>query len=209
MLNHVVVDKIAKGAPVMTTNITDNTSTGQTGLSVDIIPANFVAESVAVTEANSVAGNIQVGDFVDVLLSEPPLKATAVPSGTAAPQQPANATPTSQATAVEETTLITQTTLQHVQVIAVGTKSVAGNAPAQSGQQPTTNVVPTSLTLLLSHQYALILKHLKDVGFQVDLVLRNNKDTKADTVTTPVTRDYIDTKFGFNIHTPTAGAAPK
>lgn len=190
----VIVDRVAKGLPILATNLSNNKTTGQTGMSIDI-PPDMVAESLAISDPNSVAGSISPGDYVDILLSAP----HEAPAASATPVAGPAATPAAKRsdedispTAAQAST-ITQTVLQHVKVLAIGQKTTA-TAPQQGGQA--NNSAPT-ITLLLSHQDALVVKYLKDGGGQYDVVLRRYDDAKADNVTIPVTRSYVEDKYNF------------
>lgn len=209
----VIVDRVAKGLPVLVTNLSNNKTTGQTGMSLDI-PDGMVAESLSISDPNSVAGSISPGDFVDLLLSAPPASTQVSPTPVPSPgATPAPRRPDETDLPAPQSPLITQSVLQHVKVLAIGQKSAA-SASQQGGQ--TSNSAPT-ITLLLSHQDALVVKYLKDGGGQYDVVLRRYDDAKGDVVTVPVTRGYLDDKYNFLgkvVPTPTpagtaaAGAIP-
>ncbi len=215
-VSKVIVDRVAKGLPVVATNLSSSKTTGQTGLSIDI-PSDMVAESMSIADPDAVAGAIAPGDYVDILLSAPhdatqvQATPTAGPVATPAPKVRAedNGGPSQDASSV---TSITQTVLQHVKVIAVGQKTAAAPPAGQQGAQPAA-ASATTITLLLSHQDALLIKFVKDGGGAYDLVLRRYDDAKADNVTIPVTRSYVEEKYNFlgkitPTPTPTSATTP-
>jgi len=198
VLGKVVVDHVAKGAPIMKANLSANKTTGQTGLSIEI-PMDYVAEAIAISDVNGVAGALSPGDYVAIVVSAPLVgAATPGPVGAGTPTQPqpatAGASPTAP-TSLGSIPLITQTTLQRVRVLAVGQRSTASAPPAGGNAPPAPSGSAPTVTFLLSHQQALEVKHMKDAGFLIDIVLRRYDDPKIDTQTVPVTRDYVEGKF--------------
>lgn len=146
------------------------------GLSLRI-PASRVAESVSLASLSSVNNAIVPGDQVDVLASIP----SNLVYNFAPPQRPASTSPAPIWDKSWPTQ--TQTVLQNVGILAV--------TPVVNG--------PTVYTLLLGHQDALIIKYLKDVSANFELVLRSSADQSAQAFTTsPVLPDYLAQK----LHTP-------
>lgn len=151
------------------------------------IPEGKVAFAVPVDEVHSVAGAIQPGDFVDVLVTVTfeAVKRTGVVTEE-----------------VEEVVyplqvLATQLTLQDVEVLGVGTWNVLpateeGAAPTrEGGGLPLQNF----LTLLVNQQDALVLKYARDdPNFNVDFALRGVEDHTIVN-TESVTLQYILTRF--------------
>ena len=228
-LNHVVVGNVEKGAPVFVTNLSTDQTNGQTGLSIDI-PAGDVALSIPVSAVNAAGGAISPGDYIDMLVSvKAPDTLNPTGDGTAgntslaaanstsaagkpatAGAKPAAATPpaatTADATAAAGdqpgAQTISLTTLQHVKVIAMGQNIGAGTqAAAAKGAAPTSNAAAPTMTLLLSHQDALLVKYAKDSGSTIDVVLRRYDD--KDTATTkPVDLNYFLNQFGYHVIAP-------
>lgn len=214
-LNHVVVGSVEKGAPVFETNLSTDQTNGQTGLSIDI-PAGDVALSIPISAVNAAGGAISPGDYIDMLVS---VKAadTLNPADTSAPttatagKTPAPTTtkaapstvPTSDAVAAAAAggQTISLTTLQHVKVIAMGQNITAAGATSSSKAAPNTNATAPTMTLLLSHQDALLVKYAKDSGSVIDVVLRryDDKDTSS---TKPVDLNYFLAQFGYHLVAP-------
>ncbi len=146
-----------------------------------IVPDGKVAVSFQITPLSGVAGAIQPGDSVDILL-------------TLAPPPPVTQTTTVKAPTAftgTEGQPVTQLFLQDVPVIQVGTWSTGAaadkNAPVQANY----------LTFILDRQDALALKAAREQG-QIELSLRRAGDHKPVT-TEPVTLQYINKRFNFNL----------
>lgn len=94
-------------------------------------------------------------------------------------------------------------TFQKVSVTALVVEVIQqeeGNTPLQGGQQPTITKQTKirSYLLALDPQDALVLKHLKDVGAEFDIVLRAPTSTVQFDLT-PVTEEYIIEFYGHEI----------
>jgi len=94
-------------------------------------------------------------------------------------------------------------TFQKVSVTALVVEVIQqeeGNTPLQGGQQPTITKQTKirSYLLALDPQDALVLKHLKDVGAEFDIVLRAPTSTVQFDLT-PVTEEYIIEFYGLEI----------
>ena len=230
-LDHVVVGGMEKGTPVFMSDLSSLTTQGQTGLSIEI-PTNMEAVSIPITQVNAVGGAIAPGDFVDLLVSikvDPnslvPTNAALV-SATPAAGSAAQPTPTPKPTATpaagpaaaapaggasnEAASLLTLTTLQHVKVVAVGqqldtpkvdTSTSKGSAAASSS---TNTAAPTTLTLLLSPQDALIVKYARDSGAMIDLALRRYDD-QSPFATKGVDLQYFLDHYGYHLIAAPAG----
>lgn len=150
------------------------------------IPEGKVAFAVPVDDIHSVAGAIQAGDFVDVLvtITFEAQKATGVVTEEGEEEvQPVQV-------------LATQLTLQDVEVLRVGAWNVP--PPTEEGEP----ILPPQdfLTLLVSQQEALVLKYARDdPNYNVDFALRSVEDHTIVS-TESVTLQYILTRF--NVTTP-------
>lgn len=198
-LDHVVTGDIEKGAPIFSTNLSVTTTDGQNGLSIDI-PKDEVAIAVPVTQTDTAGGVIAPGDFVDVLVS-----VNAGPSTSSSDQGQAASSDSN------AKKLVSLTTLQHIKVLAIGQSLLPPGAQPASGKDAVSNnatppVGPT-MTLLLDHQDALLVKYAKDSGGMIDLVLRryDDKDTAS---TDPVDLNYFLNKFGYHLVAPNTAAKP-
>jgi|GEM_PF-1985485 pilus assembly protein CpaB len=218
-LNHVIVSTIEKGAPVFATNLSTDQTAGQTGLSIDI-PAGDVALSIPISAVNAAGGAISPGDYIDMLVSvkapdtlnpaDATAAASATPGKTPTPS-PAKAPSTSADTSASGgagtplagTQTISLTTLQHVKVIAMGQNiTAADQAPAAKGAPaPVSNAAAPTMTLLLSHQDALLVKYAKDSGSIIDVVLRRYDDTDTSS-TKPVDLNYFLAQYGYHLVAP-------
>lgn len=200
-LQHVVVGNVEKGAPVFTANLSSDQTAGQTGLSIDL-PAGDVAVSIPVSAVNAAGGAISPGDFIDMLVSvkvPDTLNGSAPATSKAAPAGSAG----SAAASLTGEQTVSLTTLQHVKVLAMGQNTTpAGEAPSSKSAAPPSNAGASTMTLLLSHQDALLVKYAKDSGSTMDIVLRRYDDTSTST-TKPVDLNYFLTQFGYHLVAPT------
>lgn len=214
-LNHVVVGSVEKGAPVFVTNLSTDQTSGQTGLSIDI-PAGDVALSIPISAVNAAGGAISPGDYIDMLVSVK-VPDSLNPADTSAPATPtagkaaptAKPTPspatTSDAAAAAAVQTISLTTLQHVKVIAMGQNITAAGENTSAKAAPATNAAAPTMTLLLSHEDALLVKYAKDSGSTIDVVLRRYDD-KGTSSTKPVDLNYFLAQFGYHLVAPNPAA---
>ncbi|MBI5305614.1 MAG: Flp pilus assembly protein CpaB [Chloroflexi bacterium] len=141
-----------------------------------LVPEGKVAVAFPMTDLSGVAGALQVGDVIDVLLTLNP--------GSIPPARTAAATTTG-----TEGLPATQLMLQNVQILQVGAWQVKDkNQPAGP-----------LLTFLLSRQDALALKSAREQGI-IELVLRPAlKDKEVEFKTESVTLQYLNRRFNFNL----------
>jgi Flp pilus assembly protein CpaB len=212
-LNHVIVGDVEKGAPVFASNLSADQTSGQTGLSIDI-PAGDVALSIPISAVNASGGAISPGDFIDMLVSvkapdtlnPADAAAAAAGKGTATAAAKPAATPAGAASgdgSQAEAQTISLTTLQHIKVLAMGQNiTAAGEATTAKGAAPaTSNAAAATMTLLLSHQEALLVKYAKDSGSTIDVVLRRYDDNDTSS-TKPVDLNFFLTQFGYHLVAP-------
>ncbi|HAL61104.1 MAG TPA: Flp pilus assembly protein CpaB [Chloroflexi bacterium] len=149
------------------------------------IPEGKVAFAVPIDNIHSVAGAIQAGDFVDVLVTI----TFQVQRRTGVVTEEGEEIETVQA-------LTTQLALQDVEVLRVG----AWNVPPPTEEGEPAPQPQDFLTLLISQQDALVLKYARDdPNFNVDFALRGVEDHTIVS-TESVTLQYILTRF--NVTTP-------
>jgi pilus assembly protein CpaB len=134
------------------------------------IPAGMVAVAVPATAISSVAGAIQPGDYVDVLLS----------IGVSVSDALGNKS---------EEQYTTQLTLQDVEVLRVGPWTAAPKA----GQPQAAAESYANITLLLNRQDALVMKYIREKG-AVDFALRPVNDHETFT-TDAVILTYVVERF--------------
>ncbi len=192
---------ILRGSFIMSDWIVDPQTVVQEGrnASLNVTPDREgrprVALAFETTELGGVAGAIQNGDFVDILISyrlvdteqelEPP---EAAASEICPPECPARTE-----------VLVAQLLLQDVEVYRVGAWLLATPTPEPEGELPEGEPQPQpvrspTLTLLLTQQDALVLKFARESGATIDLVLRGIDDHQAvrtETVSLP----YVMARF--------------
>lgn len=169
------------------------------------IPEGKVAMAFKTTQLAAVAGAVQSGDFVDLLISYWFVDT----------EQEAVAAPEEEQAQKESYTLLAQLLLQDVEVLRVGAWAAApppeeevpeeAAAEAQEEQPPEEAQQPvaapeaeTILTLLLNQQDALVVKFARESGATIDLVLRGRED--HDTVRTEtVSIEYIMVRFEITV----------
>lgn len=148
------------------------------------IPEGQVAFAFPVDDIHSVAGAIQAGDFMDVLvtITFEGQKRTVVVYEEEQREAP---------DVFPVQLLATQLALQDVEVLRVGAWNVP--PPTEEGEAPPP--VQGFLTLLISQQDALVLKYARDdPNFNVDFALRGVGDHSLVS-TESVTLQYILTRF--------------
>lgn len=161
------------------------------------VPEGKVAFAFPIDDRNSVAGAIQAGDFVDVLvdvrfklLTEQPVE------GEVAGE--------TEVVATGEQVLSTQLTLQDVQVLKVGLWTLPP-APKEGEVAPPTQ---NYLTLLVNQQDALVLQYLRDdPNISVDFALRGVGDHNIVS-TESVTLQYLLARFNVSLPAPPPTIGP-
>ena len=197
---------ILRGSFIMSDWIVDPGTVVQEGknASLNVTPDREgrprVAMAFETTELGGVAGAIQNGDFVDILISyhlvdtEQELETPEAPASESCPPECPTRTDV----------LVAQLLLQDVEVYRVGAwllptptpepeAAAEGEAEPEGEPQPEPVRSPT-LTLLLTQQDALVLKFARESGASVDLVLRGIDDHQAVRTET-VTLQYVMTRF--------------
>jgi Flp pilus assembly protein CpaB len=132
-------------------------------------------------------GILKPGDHVDLLFSLdfPVTRAAAASGGSAAAAGD---------TAKEKKTT-TFNLLQNVTIAAiVGGPASGGAAGALGATASTGNAQPTAILLTVSPQDALVLKHVKDAGAMLDIVLRAPGNERPSTAE-PVDLDYVINRY--------------
>jgi len=185
------IDNIFQGETILPPMIIDRSKISGTdpirSPAAYIIPENKVAMAFQITPLSGVAGAIQAGDYVDMLLTlKPP---TNITQTTGTRVNPTNVTGT-------EGEDVTQLFLQDVQVLNVGTWTSGLPQNQQQQQQQNANI----LTFALERLDAAALKSGRELG-QIDLILRRAGDHKQIVPTSlePVTREYLNRRFNFKL----------
>jgi Flp pilus assembly protein CpaB len=203
---------IVRGSFITTDVLLDESKVLELGYNASLnIPPGKVATAFRTSQFHAVAGAVQNGDFVDILISYWMLDTEAQPTPAAEGEQPAEV-PTSYI-------LLAQTLLQDVEVLRVGPwagVAVAPEAPPEEvpAAEPTPEATPvpgaegelapvpldeeTVLTLLLDQQDALVLKYARESGASIDLVLRGRGDDEKVRTET-VSLEYVMTRFEMTV----------
>jgi pilus assembly protein CpaB len=144
---------------------------------------------------------IQRGDIIDIFATfqeqvksaagTAPTTTTTTPAGTTTEEQPVMRNFTVDAfQKVEVTALVLDVVNQQQQNTGITINTAE--------QAPRTDTTISSYLLALDPQDALVLKHLKDLGANFDIVLRNPTSTTQFDLT-PVTEEYIVELYGLEI----------
>jgi pilus assembly protein CpaB len=151
---------------------------------------------------------LKAGDLVDILIS---LQASVQPqANTTGGAASAGNTGNSQ----QGSEMFTFDALQHltIQAIVVDIRqnnqsgsSVSAGTPAPTPSR--SEIQARAILLALAPQDALLLKHLKDAGGIVDIVLRA-PTANQDFPVTPVSPEYLVDRYGLAIQPPGVGALP-
>ena len=182
VIGKVAVQQIFPGQIVLAPMIIDKKQAGEIGTRSNaayVLPEGKVAMAFSFNDITGVAGALQPGDYVDVMLT---LQASAPPTQTVR----AGTQPTLTGT---EGLAATQLMLQNILILQVGNWS-SGTGQEKAG--PANNI-----TFALDRQDALALKSAREQG-QIDLILRRVNDTKI-VDTEPVTLQYLNKRFKFNL----------
>jgi pilus assembly protein CpaB len=166
----------------------------------DRVPPGKVAIWLPMPDLMASAGVIKPGDKLDILLSVPLTAANGNPN-----DQPSDVVLTSG--------LSTQTTLQNIEVFRIGQEELnlkpapqpsqpAVPNPSAAPPQPSKASQPgpssRSISFLVDHQDAVVIKFIKDSGGTIDLVLRSTEDTRVIR-TDAVTMDSLVERFRFRV----------
>ena len=199
---------ILRGSFIMSDWIVDPQAVVQEGknASLNITPdregRSRVAMAFETTELRGVAGAIQNGDFVDILISYQLLDTEQEVPEPVGPAVEGCPVPCPEATGV----LVAQLLLQEVEVYRVGPWLIPTPTPASEGEeeeeageaQPQQPIRSRTLTMLLTQQDALVLKFARESGASIDLVLRGRDDheqVRTETVSLP----YLVARFEITV----------
>jgi pilus assembly protein CpaB len=142
-----------------------------------LVPDGKVAVAFPNSVLSGVAGAVQAGDYVDILLTLNPgsIQGSSRAGG---------------GTAGTEGQPVSQIMLQDVLILQLGTWSAAGSSNSS-------NTGSDMMTLVLDRQDALALKSAREQG-TMEMVLRPAGDHNIFT-TEPVTIQYLNKRFNFNL----------
>ncbi len=201
---------VSRGSFITTDVLLDESKVLELGYNASLnIPEGKVAVAFRTTQLRAVAGAIQNGDFVDILISYWMLDTEATPT-TAAEEEAA--------VPAESYVLLAQLLLQDVEVLRVGPWAGVAVPPAE-GEEATPEATPAAegeaataegelapvsaqaevvLTLLLDQQDALVLKYARESEASIDLVLRGREDRESVRTET-VSLEYVMTRFEITV----------
>jgi Flp pilus assembly protein CpaB len=205
---------VSRGSFITTDVLLDESKVLELGYNASLnIPEGKVAVAFRTNQLRAVAGAIQNGDFVDILISYWMLDTEKQPTTTGEEEEEAPP---------QSYILLAQLLLQDVEVLRVGTwAGVAvppeeteaggegGEAPmAQEEQEgegeaeeeltPVSPQAEVVLTLLLDQQDALVLKFALESEASIDLVLRGREDHETVRTET-VSLEYVMTRFEITV----------
>ena len=182
------IQTIYQGQIILPQMLIDKTKVKETRSNASfVVPDGKVAVAFPLDTLSGVAGAIQNGDTVDILLTLTPASGTRPITATTAAQSPGG-----------EGQAVSQLMLQDVLILNIGNWPTAA---ASTSTQETRNVPPSSIvTFALDRQDALALKSAREQG-QVELVLRRAGDHGKIT-TEPVNLQYLNKRFNFNLILP-------
>lgn len=198
------LETVTRGSFITRDLLLDESKTLELGYDASLnVPPGKVAVAFQTRHLNAVAGAIQNGDFVDILISywllDTEEETTATEEEGAAPQS---------------YILLAQLLLQDVQVLRVGPWAAAQPPPEEAPEEPPgegepppeEEATPTPValtdqvvfTLLLDQQDALVLKFARESGATIDLVLRG-VDGHGAVRTETVSLEYVMTRFEITV----------
>jgi Flp pilus assembly protein CpaB len=201
---------VSRGSFITTDVLLDESKVLELGYNASLnIPEGKVAAAFRTTQLRAVAGAIQNGDFVDILISYWMLDTEAEPITVEGEEE---------AAPVASYILLAQLLLQDVEVLRVGpwagvavppvegeeAAAEATPAPEEEAEgeaaalQPVSAQAEVVLTLLLDQQDALVLKFAQESGASIDLVLRGREDHEAVRTET-VSLEYVMTRFEITV----------
>lgn len=196
-IGKVAVVPILEGQPILSNMVMGKEEVKEAGGFASLgVPEGKVAFAVPIEDRNSVAGAIQAGDFVDVLVT---IKFTLVEE---VPRE--GGEEGEKEVKVGGETLATQLTLQDVEVLRVGLWAPPPSTEEGEIPAPTQNY----LTLLVNQQDALVLLYLRDdPNVTIDFALRGIEDHTIVS-TEAVTLQYILSRFNVNLPAPPPTIGP-
>ncbi len=215
VIGRIATTDIFQGQVIQESMITDRETLISEANASILIPKGKVAIAFPIDEISSVSYAIQAGDSVDVLISmrfieidetyqmKRPFNGYVetieeVPCETCMPS------PSPERDQIPRPA--TQLLVQDVEILKIGSWLGAAEAPSpeeeeappEEGEEAPPPAVAQYITLLVSHQDALVLKWARESGARIDLALRSAED--HDIVTTePVTLDYMLARFGITV----------
>lgn len=181
------IQPIYQGQIILPQMLIDKTKVKETRSNASfVVPEGKVAVAFPLDTLSGVAGAIQNGDTVDILLTLTPASGTKPITATTAAQSPGG-----------EGQPVSQLMLQDVLILNIGNWPTAAPTTQETRNAPPSNIV----TFALDRQDALALKSAREQG-QVELVLRRAGD-HGKLTTEPVNLQYLNKRFNFNLILPT------
>jgi pilus assembly protein CpaB len=179
VIGKLALEPIYQGQIILPPMILDKTKVKETRSNASfLIPEGKVAVAFPLSTLSGVAGAVQNGDYVDLLLTLTPVQGTKAVTGTTT-------------TTGGEGLAVAQLMLQDVLILNVGAWGGAQDKNAPPG---------AVVTFVLDRQDALALKAAREQG-TIELALRRANDHKLVT-TEPVSLQYLNKRFNFNLIPP-------
>ncbi|MEW5721314.1 MAG: Flp pilus assembly protein CpaB, partial [Chloroflexota bacterium] len=188
VIGKLAIRTIEPGQIILDPMIIDKQKAGEIGTRSNaafVIPEGKIAMAFSINEITGVGNALQGGDYVDLLLT---LQSSTLP--TCPPAKPCTGT---------EGLPVTQIMLQDVLILQIGPwSSGTGDSKGAAAQA---NII----TFALDRQDALSLKSAREQG-QIDLILRRAGDHAKFDNLEPVTLQYLNKRFKFNLTPPSTSA---
>ncbi len=178
VVGKLTLETVYQGQIILSPMIVDKTQVKETRSNASfLIPEGKVAVAFPISALSGVAGAIQAGDTVDILLTMQPPKdtTTTAKTGTGLEGGP-----------------VTQQMLQDVLILQVGNWPTGTQADKQAAAVGV-------ITVVVDRQDALALKAAREQGV-IELALRKAGDHKS-VQTEPVSLQYLDKRFNFKLQT--------
>ncbi len=198
----VVVGKITKIALAAGEMVLEHHLANPTKTSKDLaftISDDQVIMAFPATDLMSQINILQAGDLVDILVSlEVPLLPAQAQSAGAPGQEPKAENEMFTFSALQRITIqavvVKVTPARTTSTSAARTTTTAGATPQPTPTPVPPEIEPQAILLALSPQDALVLKHLKDAGGVIDIVLRAPTSTQLFQLE-PVMPDYLKDRY--------------
>lgn len=182
------VQPIYQGQIILPQMLIDKSTVKETRSNASfVVPDGKVAVAFPLNTLSGVAGALQNGDTVDILLTLTPSTGTKPITTTNPAQSPGG-----------EGQPVSQLMLQDVLILNIGNWPTAAATQDNRNNNPAPNTI---VTFALDRQDSLALKSAREQG-EVELVLRRAGD-HGKVTTEPVNLQYLNKRFNFNLILPT------
>ncbi len=192
LIGKLALQPIYQGQIILPQMVVDKNQVKETRSNASfVVPDGKVAVAFPLSSLSGVAGAIQNGDTVDILLTLTPAAGTKPITATTAAQSPGG-----------EGQAVSQLMLQDVLILNIGSWPSGAPTTDQRQQNQAAAANASIVTFALNRQDALALKSAREQG-EIELVLRRAGD-HAPVSTEPVNLQYLNKRFNFNLTLPQA-----